>query len=850
MQQICDQSSSDISEEESVKSTQKVDSETNSTESSSESSLAAFSSRSILHKQRQSRAVQKAKTLDRRNFRSSSIQKISKLSTREKNVLNENNRSDSDNDSMHVLSNKSVNQHTMKRNIKTDKKLNSKRNCHNYIDSSDESEAENVEYKDRSKKQPKKVISLTNEESKRIKEKSTRRTSVIPEENSDVSSGDEFQKVKFQKFDGNKFFVRQLANLEMDYTHTPTKENKESESENVNDVKETLKECKKICSNFLINIESLEHRYKKNTDQLLIKSAEKINNLSTLLQTKCKNLSTIYESRSKSKNRKKVAKKVHKVVSDNEATSEEESLMCKERLSSESQHLDPRKEQGKKNVSECDSDEIFSADETRSSKKKRKDDPNSGVKSDDTVETLTDKMKNSETNYSRDTTASPVIGISKEKRTNEERSNKKQLFSKSINISKAQSTDSNSDDNSENDKQTDANDICDNEMENSPLRDGSKKKKLDDTADTEHLINESIDMFDTSSDTPKNAKGQTETQDTDEEVSPETSFSKVDSSKKSKALQKIEENRENESISKISLSHNSEEEKNLLNQDEQDKIVSVSVKDHDYSKVSDTSNDMSKKINTAEISSDAETLAKEALLQSDSSESNYISANENATADNTKMKKAKRNGSDSDASTLILSLNRKEADAARDTAAEAKTSKENDGQSDQDINLSNEDAKKKQALLESSSDSDDSTISSLESESEQEESRISDENAKQALLASSSEEDSDSESETNTNCVAQNPKRFKRNHEPESDRDSLTSLKKRKKFQLNKNPHYQNDQKLRISCKVHLVRLSEKVLKRYSHALEKSREYLDNKSFKRYQDYSLKSLFVVLHRSK
>nr|XP_012224632.1 PREDICTED: transcriptional regulator ATRX isoform X2 [Linepithema humile] len=846
---ICDDSGNDLPEEQIVRSTRRVKSAVYLTDSSSESSSTPCSNRSTLRKQRQNRADQKAKASDRWNSKSSSRQKVLRSNVREKDASHGKEKFDSDNDSIDTLSNKSA--------IKTDKKLKSKRNSHNYTDSSD-NESENVDNKSRSKKRSRKVgmlCSSSEESIKYKKQKSTRRITVIQKENSDANSSEEFQKEKLQKVNGNKFLARPLVDLKMDYTHTPSPKilaSRMKESElNIDNIKETLKECKEICSNFQMYIQFLEQRYgRKDADQLLIKSTEKIEKLSTMLQTKNQKLTTFYESWSKSKNRTKaVAKKSQEIVSDaDEETSEEETYVRKERSISKDQHSATRKEQVEKDVSECDSDEIFSADEMRSAKKEGKDSQNSAKT--DANQTLMDNSKDSDANDSRDATASPVLGTAKEKKTNEERSIKKQLFSKSVNTSdnEVQSTDNNS----RNDEQADANidtSVNETEIEDSPFRDGSKKKTSDDNS-RENIINESTDMFDASSDTSKNGiEDQTKEQEIHEKAKSDMtrSLSKVDSSKKSKTLS-CQETEVSSKRLKISLSsHNSENEKDSPSRDDQDKVESASANDEKEGRKEENIhdaegpivNDTPKKAkSTAADSSDTEAVAKKTLPESDFSETHSTTfSNEDVNADNIGKKRAKSDDSDSNTSTVILPINRKMKGSAKNSFTKAETQilgRENSGQPDNDIvSSSKENAKKKQAVLEQSS-SDIDILSSSESEDGKNESRLCIENlkAKQALLASSSEENSDSEPEADTARVAQNTKRSKRNHEPEDDGDLSTPLKKKKKLQLNKNSYYRNDEKLRMSCKVHLMPLNEKLLSRHSYALRKSREYLEQKAFK------------------
>ncbi|XP_011702979.1 PREDICTED: uncharacterized protein LOC105459017 isoform X2 [Wasmannia auropunctata] len=164
----------------------------------------------------------------------------------------------------------------------------------------------------------------------------------------------------------------------------------------------------------------------------------------------------------------------------------------------------------------------------------------------------------------------------------------------------------------------------------------------------------------------------------------------------------------------------------------------------------------------------------------------------------------------------------KEASTEKNTVIEAKTKAEEKKMIHRIKDLA------KKALLESNSD--DSTLLSLSSGSEKlvekkTESDSFEKNAevKLSLLASFSESSSSE--------MANISRSTKRAHEPENDRESIVSRMK-KRFKLDKNHYYQNNEKLRMSCKVHLTRLNTKVSKSSSYALRKSREYLEHKALK------------------
>lgn len=395
-----------------------------------------------------------------------------------------------------------------------------------------------------------------------------------------------------------------------------------------------------------------------------------------------------------------------------------------------------------------------------------------------------------------------------------------------------------------NDKQASLNtdDICNDEIEDSPLRDSCKKSTLENDgvnqSNKKNIINESTDMFDTSfEDTEKNRS----------EVEIETNYDKGELTSEDKFSDpckgSLQDKIPSEKKKAFLLSCDVREEKNSSNQDYQKKIASViSEETHDDLKES-------RKTSTDESLDDAEALAKKALLATDSDTSDtlpdanvakltedLITNDTNQTEKNNKMED---NDSDvNSVSTVMLStfIDQANTNAEKDTTIEAETKVEKkssdqlDKRACQEMTSSDEAEKAaKKALLESSSD--DSTLLSSESgklAAKKSESDSSEKNirAKLSLLASSSES---SNSEPTLSKTTNTSKSIK--HESESNEDSIIARLKKKR--LNKN-RYNNDKKLKMSCKVHLTRLDAKVLKCYSRALRKSREYLEHKAFKRY----------------
>ena len=121
--------------------------------------------------------------------------------------------------------------------------------------------------------------------------------------------------------------------------------------------------------------------------------------------------------------------------------------------------------------------------------------------------------------------------------------------------------------------------------------------------------------------------------------------------------------------------------------------------------------------------------------------------------------------------------------------------------------------------------------------------------AKAALLMSSNSDDSGSERGETPPIVSSkvsdrsslassesDEKNLDGSDDKSSERsDSLVKLrKKRRKFRIRENCFYKADIKLRQMCQVVVKRLSKKVLKRYSRALRKSRDYVESQELKRY----------------
>lgn len=793
--------------------------------------------------------------------------------------------SDSEDNSTNKVSNarkslpKSTVDQDKKKEIKSSDRKTKSRAKKN-VESTSESEDEDVEHK---KKQS----------------TSKSRVNVQKDKESDDSSGKEFQKEKLQKVRRNQFSLKNSTDLEVDYTKTPVGSNTNNTNgefcENLDDAKQIIIECKKMCSNFKMHIEALELQYKnKNDEQLILKSVEKMCKLKQIIDRKYTDLTNIYQSWKDPSAKKPQRKSTRGNLTESEESSKETN---EERTAIKDKALIAINEQEENtNVSECDSDEIFSADEARLLQKKRvarnemntpsrtEDKPN-GIDAETDSEdiSLTYKDRDDETNAeSRDAVVtSTALDTSKK--------NNVQSVEQSENVGNQNNKDCSANANTKSDNKstkTPVTDTSNSEVEFSPLKGGVKSITLQNgkqgLANEEmHVFNTSADMFETSceiaedpeeveniTEAPERNDAETDRQDNKEspsETCNKESLPEINSSNKEAALP-------NEIPSEESKTSSSGIKKNV--EDLSDKTTQpANEKTDNNSKNTDASN--RKKVNNESLD-DPEVLAKKNLLESDSDslENAFSNTEMNIAPEDMikdfidqirKEKETKRKNSEddnSDTSTVILSLTKKQMSAAKevDTGVTSQAERDNspNNKSKESVSL-DEDAKKEQAakkeLLTASTDESEIAESSCDSQEVIQKSELSSsaENikAKKALLASNSDENSSVEQASETE-TRETSKKLKRTHEPDSDAESSSARTNKKRSKFEKSCYYKNndDEKLRMSCEVHLERLSERVLKRYSRALQKSREYLEQKALKRYKNLSLKPLSVVLHRLK
>ncbi|XP_012537643.1 transcriptional regulator ATRX [Monomorium pharaonis] len=976
------------------------------TDSSSEDSSSEDSSSedsSVSHKKNN------RKERDRTMKFSNSVSKSSKL-VKGKNTLKRYVPSDSDNDSTNMSSIKPI---AEKRNAKSEKIVRRKTNSRACSFDSESNEDDTTTNKTSSvlrrtskdnKQQHRKMDNFhnarSNDKTKRydstdsksedeeFKKQNKRKTqedegkcgklsmqrqfSKIQEDDSDNSSSKEFQKVKLQKVNRNKYSKKQLVDLERDYTKSPRGKNftdnrslndslNEQSDRNLDNITKILEAFKEICSNFQTHMEALKQMYgKKDVEQYVLKSIEKVDKLKTMLEKKQKDLTDSYQLWIKSKRRE--SGHSSKVDSDNEQLSEK----GEERMMNKNKYVSSDMKDGDRTaVSECDSEEIFSANETESSRKipttSRKNATDASrtenyINNNEINTDTQDEMSNASRSDDRndrdgrdDVTASPVLGL-KERKNNTERSSIKQSFSQCDKSNNEMDENSNANSKQANIKS------CNEEIEiESSLRNDCKSvtlKNNETDRSNNRVINESMDMFDTSFEDTEKSKSKV---DIDMKKSTEKgefshtykSLDSRDGSMQDKA--KVSSEKEKMPL----LSDDNKGEKNSSNQNNQRKMTPVTnEKVYDCSKKTNTDDNESlddaetlakqnllattTDSDTSETSDEAEALAKKALLATDSDTMDVLAdkkvlnpakdlfvndtnrtEKKNGTEDNdsdvnsvstvkfsTFIKKTDTNAEGNVAENKISckEINSSDEDAKREEVAKsallASTSDDSihlsseklcDDQLDkldQEINSSDENAKKEQAakkaLLESNSE-DSIFLSSLSSSEKYSDGQLdkrsrreatsSDESSKReqaakttllesnsddsALVSSKSEKSTDKKSELDSSeknyfakikLLASSDedsnseqilpestisalKNTKRNREPENDEESMVS-RKRRKLKLNKNSYYRNDKKLRMSCRVHLTRLSTEVLKCYSRALKKSREYLEHKEFK------------------
>lgn len=253
--------------------------------------------------------------------------------------------------------------------------------------------------------------------------------------------------------------------------------------------------------------------------------------------------------------------------------------------------------------------------------------------------------------------------------------------------------------------------------------------------------------------------------------------------------------------------------------DPDEQVIKKIIKEISSGVDSDTSNISDVPINSSKVS--------------DKSKDSLRSINQNKLQGN---KGKKRNDNDSDSSappTMKLTLdNVKQKDD--ENLKKKKNSSEETNFSNEENNDKTEECIKN-ALLES--DSNDSIPSSFNKEIESnaeiqdtdstkmESITFDNDSTKSGQLDKSAMEINDNKSNKKTESL-------KRNHDIESD-SSVGSRVKKRRLQLNNNPYYVNDKKLKLMCYVRLERLQNYILNQHKSALKKSKEHQNNKKIKR-----------------
>ena len=220
---------------------------------------------------------------------------------------------------------------------------------------------------------------------------------------------------------------------------------------------------------------------------------------------------------------------------------------------------------------------------------------------------------------------------------------------------------------------------------------------------------------------------------------------------------------------------------------------------------------------------------KESNENKSESDSGEIKSNSNSSSDiSEKVSNAKN-------------ANEKENTKEKKTSRKIHSSSESKSEKAKELNISNSQSDKslneraKKNLLNSSSD--------LSLEEEEERVYNSDDNkrAKRNLLDSSSPE----ESPDLFTSFEEKPSKRKRNKSDSENSESCRS-QRRKRFKLSKNPYYRADKKLRMSCRVELKRLSRMVLRKHAKALQRSKQHLEKEKLKRYPDFRKRNVSYKL----
>ncbi|XP_014484320.1 PREDICTED: transcriptional regulator ATRX-like isoform X2 [Dinoponera quadriceps] len=776
-----------------------------------------------------------------------------------------------------------------KKDVRSHNVRTAKSKVNKYRYSTSESEDEDAKNtKQSGEKRPASRAASHNEERKRNNLKGKTR-----EDDSD-SSGKEFQREKLLH-EKHSVVMRRLKDLDVDYTKSPAARNssgnrmkKDSDDEeqmNVTfgDVKEVLEECKSICSTFQKYMEVIVGLYeKKDEEKLLLISARKVNEVMTKLSKKHKELTAFYELWSKKSRRSmgepKKTEAQREVGRDGERSpSEETTNACvkrktqsektdvKRKTHEEEEEEEKLREQDSKEVSECDSEEIFSADESRSSRKVQEiarvdvsamdnSDVDTVVNEDNEqpiIDRLLEECEKSDENSRDDLIVSPVLGASEQKRANAEGpskqsapecasdtdNNKASSKNKDTEIEQSEPVEPENKDNTCNYSPEKTTNCETTTLRNNNVRAG--KCLIDESMDD--MFEDSFGEFESAEDTmePRKSDGSevkraahrtesTSDHDTGEIASPNDEANRVATADGDQIP-----NAEGREVSRPEGNENAGSE----GRNELEKVAATTSNGN--SRDVDNLNSREKAdLDDAETKL-AEILAKKTLLaESDSDDvllncSTSSLVNENSVIDDSKKSETADDANDTGVK-AEANAEKKKKKSRKDKSSEGtrdKTKRYKDG------SVEAEKAAKK-ALLASSTSEDSESQESEEIADKIDDKKLNakdaaDIKAKEALLASSnSDDDSSSDiqvSETETSVLGCNRRNRKRNH----DSDAILSPSvKIRKLNLRRNHHYLNDEKLRATCEVRVTRLSKKILERYPHALQKSKQYLEHKALK------------------
>ncbi|XP_076680852.1 uncharacterized protein LOC143375529 isoform X2 [Andrena cerasifolii] len=618
----------------------------------------------------------------------------------------------------------------------------------------------------------------------------------LVKEDGESSSGKEFQKSKLSR--DCSIVVRKLSESIGNHSKpkkpspTSTKHGEEntmiSKEQSLNfksRVIKTLNRFKDVCSEYELHMERVKCKYfkkklmyRESAKNVINKSKDVIVRLRTELDAQEKELTDFYEEWHKN------------CTSEN--TSQENSSFSESDVAQTTHDAMKRKSPSEKEnvVSDCESKKIFSEDESIETNikenKKDKDPPL------DETEKVVDKVVEDDNNEDASSAednavASPILGNKKKKEASSEVHSKDK--SGRIGIKEVGSTKSEEDEN-EHDKNDSSEDMFETSVENIEATDTSK-------------VND--DEFEEQNNLGSKKVNNEESENT-----------KSDSNTKENLVKNGE--------------LNVEPDNEDLNTDGGTSIMPKPVISPKVKSKSDTESRATAKIKTTDDNCsdkpNEEEKAKKALLDSDSDtlvteESMSENSNRVSITDNPPEKCASK------LEPLKCGKKGQKDEENTDSACKGGSLEEQD-------KVTKAEHCAKRALRESNSD-DTATLSATKSatsdKKHESDNRSKDVRAKAKLLVSSNSESSSSDNEDKLNFkkIEASLDKLEKN----TDLDvSVNEKAKKRRIDLKKICDSQSDEKLRTDCHVFIERLPQEDLKNYANALQKSRQYLEDKKIK------------------